>query len=210
MNKIPSASQNTEAKTLPADVCNFGRFGQLSLAAVQSTDSQFDSGVKWWIHVLSIVTYLCKNSFLLRWNSYTQCSESSTHCCFWSIMGKCCTHFEHNILIDKCSCKMGNTLPSDIFNPSTISRNFNLQLAKRVGVFQDNCWIYVTWAFSIICVCRTAFKVSIPPLSCCFQWSRVQITLIKPLLCLNSIFSHQKAMLYQQLKFRFFHYFENL
>ena len=30
MNKIPCASQNMEAKTLPADVCIFGRFGWLS------------------------------------------------------------------------------------------------------------------------------------------------------------------------------------
>ena len=53
------------------------------------------------------------------------------------------------------------------------------------------------WGFSIICVCTTVFKVIIPPLNCCFQWSRVWITLMKPLLCLNSILFHQKAMLYQ-------------
>ena len=62
------------------------------------------------------------------------------------------------------------------------------------GVFQDNCRIWATWAFSIICVCMTTFKVSIVPLNHCFR-CRVQITLIKSLLCLNSIFSHQKAML---------------
>ena len=39
MNKIPYASQNTEAKSLPADICIFGRFGRLSPAAVNSTDS---------------------------------------------------------------------------------------------------------------------------------------------------------------------------
>ena len=47
MNKIPCASQNTEAKTLPADVCVFGCFGWLSPAAVHSANCQFDSGVKW-------------------------------------------------------------------------------------------------------------------------------------------------------------------
>ena len=47
------------------------------------------------------------------------------------------------------------------------------------GVFRDNCWIWLTWAFSTICVCTTAFKVSIPPLNHCFWWSRVQITFIK-------------------------------
>ena len=58
MNKIPSASQNTEAKTLPTDVCGFGHFGWLSPAAVHSADCWFDSGVKWWIHVSSIVTFM--------------------------------------------------------------------------------------------------------------------------------------------------------
>ena len=39
-------------------------------------------------------------------------------------------HFEHNFLIDKSSCKKVNTLPSDIFNSSAISCNFNLRCAK--------------------------------------------------------------------------------
>ena len=89
----------------------------------------------------------------------------------------------------------------------TISQN---EFVEFFGVFQDICRISVTWAFSIICVCTTMFKVSIPPLTHCFWWSRVRIILIKPLLCLKSIFSHQKAMLYQRTKFRFFHCFENL
>ena len=96
MNKIPCASQNMEAKTLPADVWIFGRFGRLSPAAVHSTDCRFDSRVKWWIHVSSIVTYLHKNSFLLHWNSCKQCSESSMCCCFWSTVSKRGTHFEHS------------------------------------------------------------------------------------------------------------------
>ena len=184
MNKIPYPSQNTEAKTLPADVCIFGHFGWLSPAAVYSADCRFDSGVKWWIHVSSIVAYLHKNSF------------------FVALSG---IHFEHSFLI------VVNTLPSYIFNSSAIPCNFNLQPAKMsFGVFQDNWWIWVTWVFSIISVCTTTFKVSIQPLNCCFWWTRVWITLIKPLLCLNSIFSPQKAMLYQHTKFRFFHCFENL
>ena len=56
------------------------------------------------------------------------------------------------------------------------------------GVFLDNCRIWATWAFSVVCVYMTAFKVGIPPLNHYFWWSRVQITLIKPLLCLNSVF----------------------
>ena len=130
MNKIPCASQNTEAKTLPADVCIFGRFGRLSPGTVHSADCRFDSGVKWLIYVLSIVTYLRKNSSLLRWNSCKQRSESSTRCCFWSSVSKRGIYFEHSFLIDKCSWKMVNTLPSDIFNSSSISCNFNLRSAK--------------------------------------------------------------------------------
>ena len=129
MNKIYCTSQNTEVKTLSADVGVFGQFGQLSPATVHSADCRFDSGVKWWIHVSSIVTYLCQNSFLLHWNSCKQHSELSMHC-FWLTVNKCYIHFQHSFLIDKSSCKMMNTLPSDIFNSSAISRNFNLQSAK--------------------------------------------------------------------------------
>ena len=50
--------------------------------------------------------------------------------CFWSTVSKCRIHFEYSILIDKCSCKIVNTLPSDIFNSSAILCNFNLQSAK--------------------------------------------------------------------------------
>ena len=111
MNKLRCVSQNTEAKTLPADVCIFGRFGWLSPAAVYSVDCRFDSGVKWWIYVSAIVTCLCKNSFLLCWNSCKQCSELLMRCYFWLTVSKHKTHFEHSFLIDKSSCKMVNTLP---------------------------------------------------------------------------------------------------
>ena len=82
MNKIPCTSQNTEAKTMPADVCIFDHFGQLSPVIVHSADCWYNSGVKWWIHVSSLVTYLHKNSILLHWNSSKQYSESSMSCCF--------------------------------------------------------------------------------------------------------------------------------
>ena len=173
-----------------ADVCIIGCFGRLSPAAVLSADCRFDSRGKWWIYVSSIIIYLCKNSFLLHGNSCKQCSESSARCCFWLTVSKYDTHFKHSFLIDKCSCKMVNTLPSGIFNSSAISCNFNLWSAKMslwsvFGVFQDNCRIWVTWAFSTICVCTTTFK----PL---FSIDRVRI------------------MLYQLMKLRFFLCFENL
>ena len=169
MNKIPCASQNAEAKTLPADICIFGHFGRLSLAAVHSADCRFDSGVRWWVHVSSIVTYSCKNFFLLCWNSCKQCSELLMCCCFWSTVSKCSNHFEHSFLIDKCLCKMVNTLPSDIFNSSAILRNFNLWLAKMSlwsflvlsGTTVEFGWPEHSTSF----VCTTLLKVSISPLT---------------------------------------------
>ena len=44
----------------------------------------------------------------------------------------------------------------------------------------------------LICVYATAFKINIPPLNCSFWRSVVRITLIKPSLCLNSIFPIRK------------------
>ena len=105
MNKIPYASQNMEAKTLPADVCVFGHFRRLSSTAVHSADSWFDSRINLRVHVSSIVTYLRTNSFLLRWNSCKQRSESLTRCWFWSTASN---HFEHSFLIDKCKMQNGH------------------------------------------------------------------------------------------------------
>ena len=59
-------------------------------------------------------------------------------------------------------------------------------------VFRDSCRIWATWAFSIIYVYTTVFKVSIPPLNRCFRRSRVWIKLINLLFCLNSIFPIRK------------------
>ena len=78
--------QNTEAKSLPADICIFSCFGGLSPATVHSTDCRFDSRVKRWIPVLIIVTYLHKN-FFLHWNKCKQ-SSKSLMCCFWSTVSK--------------------------------------------------------------------------------------------------------------------------
>ena len=80
-----------------------------------------------------------KISFMLYWNSCKQHSESLMHYCFWSTVSKYGTHFEHSFLSDKCSCKMVNTLPSDIFN---ISHNSNLQSTKMS-----------LWSFVCVCVC---------------------------------------------------------
>ena len=67
------------------------------------------------------------------------------------------TYFQNNLRIPNDSCIVVNTLPSDIFNVSAISHNFNVRSPKT------DCW---------------------------FPWCGVPITLVKPLLCLNSIFAH--------------------
>ena len=115
MHKIHWASQNTEAKTLPADVCIIGWFGQLSPAAVNSVDCQFDSRVKWWIYVSSMVTYLRKTPF----------------CCVKTVANNALNRRRVVVFdwlwanaaptLNKCSRKMVNTLPFDIFNSSAIS-----------------------------------------------------------------------------------------
>ena len=92
------------------------------------------------------------------------------------------------------------------------------QLQLRIGqnefveffwCFPGHCRIWATWAFSIICVCTTTFKVSIPHLNRCFRRSRVQITLIKLLLCLIRIFPSESNAL-STLEIQIFPLFENL
>ena len=179
------------AKTLPADVCVFRRFGRFS------ADCRFDyryAGVKWWIHVSSIVTHLCTNTFLLRWNNRKSCSESSRRCYFWSTVSR--THFEHSFLIDKSSCKNGEYTAFWYLQLLCYLTQLQFTISQNEwSVFQDNCRIWLTLAFSIICVCTTAFKVSIPPLKHCFRRSRAQIT-HKTIALLEQYFFHQKAMLY--------------
>ena len=101
MNKITCASQNMVCQNLACWCLRLCRFGRLSPAAVHSADCRFETEVKWLIHVSSVVTYLRKNSFLIRWSSCNQRSESSTCCCFWSTESKRSTHFVHSFLIGK-------------------------------------------------------------------------------------------------------------
>ena len=139
-------------------------------------------------------------------------TESSTR--FWSTVSKLGTHFEHWFLINKSTCKMANTLPSDIFNSSAISCNFNLWSAKM------SLWNFLVsfettaefgWPERLASFVSVRLRLkSAYHLLTVVSDRRIWITLIKTLLCLNGIFSHQKAMLYQHTKFRFFHYFENL
>ena len=214
MNKIPYASQNMVPKTLPADVCVFGHLGRLSPAAVHSADCQFDSRVKRWIHVSSIVTYLRKNSFccvetvtnnaLNRQYVVVFINCEQTQHLLWTQLSQEQMFIQNGEYAAYWYLQLLCYLKQLQF---TIGQN---EFVEFFGVFRDNCHIWATWTFSIICVCTTAFTVSIPPLNYFFRQSRVRITLIKPLLRLNSIFSNQKAMLYQNTKFSFCPCCENL
>ena len=168
-----------EAKTLPADICVLGHFWWLSPAAVHLADWWFDSGMKWWIHISSIVTYLHNNSFSLQtmlwiidallflinceppqlshWQMFMQNGEYTT---FWYLQLFC-------------------YLMQLQFTISQMSLWRFLVFSRTIAKFgHPEC------SASFV----TAFKVSLPPLNCCFRRSWVWIKLIKVLLCLNSIF----------------------
>ena len=151
--------QNTLCKTLPADVCVFGRFERLSLAAVSEVvDSCF---IHYYIFTQKLLFVALKQLQTTLWIIDTlfliDC-EPTQH-----------TLFEYSFLIDKCSCKMVFYYLQLLYYLTqlqfTIGQN---EFVEFFGVFQDNCQIWATWAFSIICVCTTAFKVSILPLNRCF------------------------------------------
>ena len=167
MNKIPCTSQNMEPKTLPADVCIFGWFGQFSPAAFPSANCRFDSRVKWWIHVLSIVTHLCYIE--------TVANNALNHQCIVVLFD--CEQMQHPISTRLAHFQMfmQNDEYTAFWYLQLLCYITQLQFmmgqnkfGEFLGVFWDNCRIWVNWPFSIICVCMTAFKVSIPPLNCCF------------------------------------------
>ena len=54
------------------------------------------------------------------------------------------THFKHSFLIDKCSCKIVNTLSSDIFNSSAITCNFYLRWAKM------SLWSFLLFSWTTV------------------------------------------------------------
>ena len=176
INKIPCASKNTEAKTLPADVCIFGCFWWLSTAVVHSADCWFDSGVKWWIPVSSIVTYLCKPPF-----------------CWVETVANNALNCRRIVAFDWLWANTSSTL-NTAFSLINVHKNgeytafwyvqflcYLTRLQFRIsqnefveffGVFHDPCRIQVTWAFSNICVGMTMFKVRMPPFNHCFWRSQ--------------------------------------
>ena len=120
-----------------------------------------------------LLSFWCRNFFLPRLNNSKQRSETSTRCCFWSGMSKRGTHFGNNLRTPKDSCKILNTLRSNIFKVSAISRRFNLRSPKIIlctfVVSRNNCWFWAERAFSVIGVCTTAFTFGIPVDDCSFS-----------------------------------------
>ena len=193
MNQIACASQNTEVKILPADVCVFGYFERLSFATVHSPVSQFDSRVKWWIHVFSHCHIFMEKVFVELKQLQTMLWIVDT------LFFIDCEQTLHLLWIQLSHWQNGKY--TAFWYPQLLCYLTQLQImigqnefAKFFwGVFWDNCRIWATWVFSIICVCMTAFQVNIPPLNRCFRWNRVGIILIKPLLRLDSIFSPSES-----------------
>ena len=196
MSKIPCASQNMEAKTLPTDASLVTLDGFDLLLFTQLTANltpKWSGGFMFHCHIFTqkLLFVALKQLQTMLWIIDTlffiDCEQMQHP--LWTRLSHWQMFIQNAFWYLQLLCYL-------MLFQFLISKNKFLEL---FDVFWDNCRIWVTWEFSII-----------PPLSHCFRWSRVWITLIKPLLCLNSIFSHGKAMLYQHTKFRFFHWFKNL
>src|SRR5687768_7015403 len=96
----------------------------------------------------------------------------------------------------KCSCRMVHTLPSGIFKVSAHATSLYDRPKPFCGLFLCFLEKLPNLGYQrviMIGVCKAVFKISKPPHYRLPRWSRVRATLVKSLLCLNSIFSHQKA-----------------
>ena len=145
MNKIPGASQSIEAKTLPADVCIFGHFGWLSPAAFHSADCRFDSGSMFQplSHIYTKTPFCCietvANNALNCWCVVV----------FDQLWANAAPTLKHNFLIDKCSCKIMNTLLSDIFQLLCYLMQLQFAVAYTYLAFWLGCLAFVLDGVSI-------------------------------------------------------------
>ena len=188
-NKVPCASQNTEAKTLPAHVSFLvaldGFHLLLSTQLTANLTPEWSGGFMFhaFSHIYVKTPFCCIETVA---NNALNSRRVIVFDRLWANMHPLWTHWQMFMQNDEYTAFW-------YLQILAISCNFNLWLAKAnlwslFSVFRDNCRIRVTWAFSTICVCTVEFKVSLPTLNRCFRRSRVWITLIKPLLGLNSIF----------------------
>ena len=133
---------------------------------VHTDDCRLGFGVKWWSHVSFIVTYLRKNSALLRLIIFHHCSESSTRRCFWSKVSSRGTHFAQSFLIPKYSWMIWCTYLVDIFSACyfiqfqfTIIQNHFMDF---LNIFVRNNLFSTSTTFTIFGVPFTTSKLSIP------------------------------------------------
>ena len=106
MEMIRRASQKTDVMTLPADGTVFAFFRADSPLSVHCFDCSFISDVKWWTHVSSMVINRRKKSYLLLWNIAKRSIETSSRCCFCSIVRKRITHLADCFLLSEISGNM--------------------------------------------------------------------------------------------------------
>ena len=212
MNKIPCTSLNTKAKTLPADVCIFGHLDGFHLPLSTQLTSNLTS--EW------------SDGFMFHPFSHVY---AKTHFCCIETVANNALNWWHIVVFDGLWANVAPTL-NTAFSLTNVHTKWWIHslLISSTPLLSHPTSIYdrpkqvcgVFWCFlrqllnlgelRVQHICMIAFKVNTPLLNCCFWWSRVRITLNKPLLCLNIIFSHQKAKLNQHTKIRFFHCFENL
>ena len=120
MNKIPCASQNTDPKPCLLIFASLVALDSFHLLLINQLTGdltpEWSGGCRF--HPLSDIyakTLFCCVETVVN---------NALNCRFWLTVRKHSSHFEHSFL------KMMNTLPSDIFNSSAISCNFNLWSAK--------------------------------------------------------------------------------
>ena len=125
MNKISCASQNTEAKTLPADICIFGHFGRFHLVLFTQLTSNLT--LEWngrsMFHPFS---YIYTKTFF-----FVELKQFQT---LWIVDALLflfiSEQMQHPLWTQLSHRQMVNTLPSEIFISFATSCNFNLWLTK--------------------------------------------------------------------------------
>ena len=171
MNKIPCTSQNTKAKTLPAYVCVFGCFHLLLSSQLIANLTLNWHGWSMFhpfshiyvktpfccIETVANNTPKCQHVFDQLWTNATPTFNTD----FW-LTNVHAKWWIHCFLIPSTPLQSHATSIYD--HPK---RDVEFYSAK-----------FGQTAFSIACVCKTTFKVSIHPLNRCFQLSRFRITLI--------------------------------
>ena len=115
--------------------------------------------LKWWIHVSPMVIDRRKKSALLLWNIAKHSVETSSRCCFCSIVSKHGTHLAYSFLMSNFSVNIRCTGLFEIPTMSASPRTFSRQSSHTI-----------LWIFFTICVMVTSFG---RPLRCS-SWQLVR------------------------------------